>query len=36
MTVSEHIDADLKKYVDNLMQEYSQYDDVIGYTDMPL
>lgn len=36
VTVSEHIDLELKKYVDDLMQEYSQYDDVIGYTDMPL
>lgn len=30
------VDQQLKKYVDDLMEEYSKFDEVIGYTDVDL
>ena len=30
------IDLELKKYVDTLMEEYSKFDEVVGYTEVPL
>lgn len=36
VTVTETVDQHLRDYVEELMKEYSKYDEVVGYTDVPL
>jgi hypothetical protein len=36
IVVSEFVDQKLHAYVNELMKEYSKYDEVVGYTDVPL